>query len=172
MVDIMQTIDSVTRNVQERLTVKTAYGEPISANGVTIVPVARVSFGFGGGGGGGTGNMPAQGNGASAEAEQSMRSGSGGGGGGGGGAMVKPLGFIEINDIGARWVPIEPARTETLLRAITTLAVLGPGGKRSLLPRLVLFMAGQALIGQLMRPQLPPMPDSFSMGRQPAEAPV
>jgi len=173
MVDVMQGIDSVARTIQERLSAKTAYGEPVSANGVTVVPVARVSFGFGGGGGGGTGNMPGQGNGASAEAEQSMRSGSGGGGGGGGGALVKPLGFIEISDVGARWVPIEPPRTETLLRAITALAVLTPaGGRKGFLARLVLLVAGQAIVGQLMRPQLPPMPESFSMGRRHAEAPV
>ncbi len=173
MPDIMQTIDSVTRSVQERLTARTAYGEPISANGVTVVPVARVSFGFGGGGGGGTGSAPGQGNGATDTAEQSMRSGSGGGGGGGGGALVKPLGFIEISDIGARWVPVEPPRTETLLRALTALAVLTPGGgRRGLIARMVLLVAGQAIVGQLMRPQLPPMPESFSMGRRPAETPA
>jgi hypothetical protein len=82
---------------------------------------------------------------------------------------VQPLGFIEITDVGARWVAIEPARTEMMLRAITAMAVLAPGGKRSFLPRLGLMLVGQALIGQLTRPQLPPMPESFSFRRR-AEA--
>lgn len=172
MVDVMQGIDSVARTIQERLSAKTAYGEPISANGVTIVPVARVSFGFGGGGGSGTGTGPGQGNGATDPADASMR-GTGGGGGGGGGASVKPIGFIEINDIGARWVPIEPARTDVMMNAIMVLALLLPGrGGRGFLAKLVLMLAGQAVVRRLARPELPMMPGDLSMPRQTADTPV
>jgi uncharacterized spore protein YtfJ len=172
MVDVMQGIDSVARTIQERLSAKTAYGEPISANGVTVVPVARVAFGFGGGGGG-SGTGPAPANGAAEPAEQATRSGSGGGGGGGGGAAVKPLGFIEISDIGARWVPIEPPRTETLMSALTVLAVLLPGrGGRGFVGKLLLLLAGQALIRRLVRPDLPMIPPEFSLRRETADVPV
>jgi uncharacterized spore protein YtfJ len=53
--------------------VKSAYGEPVEIDGVTIIPVALVQYGFGGGGdeSGGTDDM---------------------GGGGGGGGMSIPVG--------------------------------------------------------------------------------
>jgi uncharacterized spore protein YtfJ len=65
---------------------KTVYGEPISAEGRTVVPVARVRCGFGGGSG--------------------KREGQQQGGGGGGGFIAKPVGFIEISGAGSRFVPI------------------------------------------------------------------
>src|SRR3990170_1332550 len=89
MADIYETVEKLTKSFQERLTVHTAYGEPITSNGVTVVPVARVRFGFGGGGGGGTGSGPGKPGYAETEIEQS---GSGGGGGGGGGGFFRRLG--------------------------------------------------------------------------------
>jgi uncharacterized spore protein YtfJ len=62
-----------------RASVTAVYGEPVTADGVTVIPVARVAFGFGGGAGREVG--------ATKGAE---------GGGGGGGAEAKPLGCIEI----------------------------------------------------------------------------
>jgi len=38
MADLFQTLERVANAVQERLTARTAYGEPVSANGVTVVP--------------------------------------------------------------------------------------------------------------------------------------
>lgn len=54
------------------------FGEPIRSEGVTVIPVAKVSWGGGGGGG--------------------MDKDGEGGGGGGGGARATPLGFIEVRD--------------------------------------------------------------------------
>ncbi len=68
--------------------VKTVYSEPITVDGRTIVPVARVRCGFGGGSGR---------NGRSKESE---------GGGGGGGFVARPVGFVEVDEQGARFVPI------------------------------------------------------------------
>ena len=68
--------------------VKTVYSEPISVDGRTIVPVARVRCGFGGGSGR---------NARFKEAE---------GGGGGGGFVARPVGFVEIDAQGAHFVPI------------------------------------------------------------------
>jgi uncharacterized spore protein YtfJ len=65
---------------------KTVYADPISTDGKTIVPVAKVRCGFGGGSG-------------KKEGQQQ-------GGGGGGGFVARPVGFIEISSAGARWVPI------------------------------------------------------------------
>ncbi len=68
--------------------VKIVYSEPVTVDGRTIVPVARVRLGFGGGSGH---------NGRSKESE---------GGGGGGGFVARPVGFVEIDAQGSRFVPI------------------------------------------------------------------
>jgi uncharacterized spore protein YtfJ len=169
MVDVLETIDRLSRSVQERLTARTAYGEPIEAHGITVVPVAKIRFGFGGGGGGGTGTGPVKHDGAMEAVEQAVQSGSGGGGGGGGGGIVNPIGFIEISDAGARWVAIEPSRAEFALRALTVLAAIAPGhGRRGFFPRLLVLAAGHAIIAAMIQPRLPPMPERFSFGREPA----
>lgn len=63
-----------------------AFGEPQSAEGATIIPVARTTYGFGLGFGSGSSEPEAEGA-APVEGE---------GGGGGGGAMAKPLGVIVV----------------------------------------------------------------------------
>ena len=71
--------------------VKAVYGEPIAAQGKTVIPVAKIVYGYGGGGGtGGVGESSARGE----------------GGGGGGGARAIPVGFIEVSDQPTRFVPI------------------------------------------------------------------
>jgi uncharacterized spore protein YtfJ len=67
---------------------KTVYGEPISVNGRTVIPVARVRCGFGGGSG--------------RDGHDQEREG----GGGGGGFVARPVGFVEIDGDAARFVPI------------------------------------------------------------------
>ena len=75
------------RSLVNQAGAKTVYADPISSEGRTIVPVARVRCGFGGGSG--------------KKARQD-----GEGGGGGGGFVSKPVGFIEISAQGTRFVPI------------------------------------------------------------------
>jgi uncharacterized spore protein YtfJ len=65
-------------------TVKSVFGEPIHAEGKTVVPVAKVGYGFGAGAG-------------------SHRDDSGGGGGGGIG--VFPAGVLEITAERTRFIP-------------------------------------------------------------------
>jgi uncharacterized spore protein YtfJ len=150
-------IDTVAQAFQDRLQVRTVYGEPISANGVTVIPVAQVKFGFGAGGGGGTGTE--------ADVEGRPKEGSGGGGGGGGGGQVTPIGFIEISDAGARWVALEPSRLELALRALTVAAVLAPGGgsRRGLFGRMALLAGAQAAMTLLLRPRLE-LPQTMRFG--------
>jgi uncharacterized spore protein YtfJ len=161
MNDIFERVEGLARGFQDRLSVQTAYGEPVTSNGVTVVPVAKVRFGFGGGGGGGTGSKPATiGEGPMGAGEES---GSGGGGGGGGGGGVEPIGFIEITSAGARWVPVEPSRAELALRALMTMAVIAPGGgRRGFFRRLGLMLVGQGVVAALTRPRLPPLEGVFS----------
>jgi uncharacterized spore protein YtfJ len=77
-------------------TVKSVFGEPIHANGKTVVPIAKVAYGFGGGAGKGN-------DGADPERQ-------GENGGGGGGMRAFPAGALEITDTHTRFVPfIDPA---------------------------------------------------------------
>jgi len=74
---------------------KTVYAAPVSGEGRTIVPVARVRCGFGGGFG--------------RKAEEQQQDG-----GGGGGFIAKPVGFIEISAEGTRFVRIVDPRDVAL----------------------------------------------------------
>ncbi len=48
---IQELFQTISERVQRTASVKTVYGDPIAAEGRTIIPVARVRYGFGGGGG-------------------------------------------------------------------------------------------------------------------------
>jgi uncharacterized spore protein YtfJ len=79
-------------------TVKSVFGEPIHAEGKTVVPVATVAYGFGAGGG----RRPAKHDGAAGESPE--------GGGGGGGVRAYPAGALEITQAGTRFVPYADLR--------------------------------------------------------------
>lgn len=84
-------LQSLKESILAQASVKAIYGEPISAEGKTIIPVAKVSYGFGAGAGsGGAGESSARGE----------------GGGGGGGARTTPVGVIEITSQQTRFIPI------------------------------------------------------------------
>ena len=75
--------------------VKSVYGEPIAAQGKTVIPVAKIIYGYGAGAGtGGVGNSGTRGE----------------GGGGGGGARAIPVGVVEVSDRQTRFVPIGDRR--------------------------------------------------------------
>ncbi len=156
MADIFATIESLARSVQDSLTTNTIYGEPITAGGVTVVPVAEVRFGFGGGGGG---------TGPSGDGGGNTGGGSGGGGGGGGG--VRPIGFIEITESGSRWVPVEPPQSTQLLKALNSAARILPfAGKRGILAAIALIGV-QILISQFSRSmatKAPALPEDVAIG--------
>ncbi|KUO15707.1 sporulation protein [Streptomyces dysideae] len=82
-------LERLAEKLGGRASVTAVYGEPVTAHGVTVIPVARIGFGFGGGAGREVG---------------ATRTGDGGGGGGGAGA--RPLGYIEIKDGTATYKPI------------------------------------------------------------------
>ena len=84
-------LQSLKENILSQASVKATYGEPISAHGKTVVPVAKIMYGYGAGAGtGGVGDSSARGE----------------GGGGGGGVRAIPVGVIEISDQQTRFVPI------------------------------------------------------------------
>ncbi len=84
-------LQSLKESIFSHVGVKAIYGEPISAQGKTVIPVAKLTYGYGAGAGtGGVGNSRAQGE----------------GGGGGAGVRAVPVGVIEVSDQQTRFVPI------------------------------------------------------------------
>ncbi len=85
--------------LQETAAAKTVFGEPMTVNGRTIIPVASVRYMFGFGMGRGVDR-----------AEKD----SGEGGGGGGGAMVRPVALLEISGNETRLKPIVDVNRQAL----------------------------------------------------------
>lgn len=104
----MMPIQDIFKNISERLqstaNVRTVYGDPVVAEGKTILPIARVRYGFGAGSGG---RMV---EGEKGHAPQEM------GGGGGGGVEVTPVGFVEVTPGETRYVMFDERRR--IVRAV------------------------------------------------------
>jgi uncharacterized spore protein YtfJ len=83
----------IAERVGLRARASAVFGDPVERSGVTVIPVAKATWGFGGGSGGEGVNE---------------------GAGGGGGAMVSPIGFIEVRETEARFVPTRDVRTTAL----------------------------------------------------------
>ncbi|MFD3307767.1 spore germination protein GerW family protein [Streptomyces sp. NPDC058694] len=91
--------------------VSTVYGEPVTRDGVTVIPVAKVGFGFGAGVG-----------------REAGAAKTGEGGGGGGGVGAKPIGFIEIQEGFATYRPIRDPWVDVFLPlAVVALGSALPG---------------------------------------------
>jgi len=78
--------------IEKVLSSRTVVGEPMTIEGITLIPLISVGFGFGAGGGQGKG-----------EAKQK---GEGSGGGTGGGAWIRPKAIIIIDKEGVRVEPV------------------------------------------------------------------
>jgi len=101
-------LQSLKESILSQANVKAIYGEPISAQGKTVIPVAKIMYGYGAGAGtGGVGDTRARGE----------------GGGGGGGVRAVPVGVVEISDQQTRFVPI----TDRKRMAGAVLAGIGLG---------------------------------------------
>jgi len=86
----LSVLQSLKESILSQASVKAIYGEPIAAQGKTVIPVASIMSGYGAGSAtGGVGDSSARGE----------------GGGGGGGARAIPVGAIEISD------PADPFRS-------------------------------------------------------------
>ncbi|MDO5152848.1 MAG: GerW family sporulation protein [Eubacteriales bacterium] len=93
-------LENTIQKIREMVDVNSVIGDPITTpDGVTIIPVSRVSVGFGGGG-----------------SDFASSKATGGempfGGGVGGGVKVSPICFLIIKDGNVRMMPVaEPAST-------------------------------------------------------------
>lgn len=87
-------IKGAVEHLQTSASVKTVYGAPITAEGKTVIPVAKVAYGFGAGSGSGhkkkarNGKEPVEGEGEGA----------------GGGVAARPVGVVEISEAGTKFV--------------------------------------------------------------------
>lgn len=93
--------------IKQMVDVNTVVGEPITQDGMTLIPVSRVSFGFASGGS----DLP-------------MKSRPGFGGGSGAGVRVEPVGFLVIKDGSVRMINILPPPNNTLDRLLDMIPTL------------------------------------------------
>ena len=94
-------LESTIQKIKEMVDVNSVIGTPITTpDGVTIIPVSKVSVGFGGGGSDFTTKTSRPG-------EENPF-----GGGAGGGVKVTPICFLIVKDGAVRMMPVaEPANT-------------------------------------------------------------
>jgi len=104
-------LEEVFKAIVEHAGAKTVYGEPVSVNGKTVLPVATIRYGFGGSSGGKGSNWEH-------------------GGGGGGGLVAKPLGVVEITQSQTRFIPICSSRTLLLAVGLGVCIGLLAGSRR------------------------------------------
>ncbi|WP_432193662.1 GerW family sporulation protein [Streptomyces sp. bgisy027] len=109
-------LERLAERLGGRASVAAVYGDPVTAHGITVIPVAKVAYGFGGGTG---------------RTVEGAKAGDGGGGGGG--VEVRPLGYIEIRDGVTAYRPVrDPWKDVVLPLAAVALALTLPRAVREL----------------------------------------
>lgn len=99
-------LESTIQKIKEMIDVNSVIGEPITTpDGVTIIPVSKVSVGFGG-----AGSDFAKGKSASGETPF--------GGGVGAGVKVTPICFLIVKDGNVRMLPVAQAANTTADRLV------------------------------------------------------
>ena len=96
--------DTISK-IREMVDVNNVIGEPITVDGVTIIPVSKVSVGFGGGGSDFAKKAPASG-------DLPF------GGGVGGGVKVNPICFLIVKDGNVRMMPVAAPASTTADRIV------------------------------------------------------
>ena len=97
-------LETTIQKIKEMVDVNSVIGQPITTpDGVTIIPVSRVSVGFGGGGSDFNGKS---------DKENPF------GGGVGGGVKVSPICFLIVKDGNVRMLPVASAPNTTSERIV------------------------------------------------------
>ena len=95
-------MDVTMTKMREMVDVDTVVGSPITTpDGITIIPVSKVSYGFASGGG-----------------DYPIKDKSGFSGGNGAGIKIDPIGFLVVKDGNIRMINITPPAANTVDRAI------------------------------------------------------
>lgn len=101
-------LESTIAKIREMVDVNSVIGDPITApDGVTIIPVSKVSVGFGGGG--------------SDFAKNTNGQSDPFGGGAGGGVKVTPIAFLIVKEGNVRMLPVAMPANTTADRAVEML---------------------------------------------------
>ena len=99
-------LENTIAKIREMVDVNSVIGNPITTpDGVTIIPVSRVSVGFGGGGSDFSHKTPTS-------AEMPF------GGGVGGGVKVSPIAFLIVKDGNVRMMPVAAPASTTADRIV------------------------------------------------------
>lgn len=95
-------MDVTMTKMREMVDVDTVVGNPISTpDGITIIPVSKVSYGFASGG-----------------SDFAVKEKNGFGGGNGAGIKIDPIGFLVVKDGNVRMINVTPPAATTIDRAI------------------------------------------------------
>jgi len=95
-------MDVTMTKMREMVDVDTVVGSPITTpDGITIIPVSKVSYGFASGG-----------------SDFAVKEKNGFGGGNGAGIKIDPIGFLVVKDGGVRMINVTPPAATTIDRAI------------------------------------------------------
>ena len=96
------------QKIREMVDVNTIIGQPINAGeGLTLIPISKVSFGFASGGSDFPAKQPAQQNGF--------------GGGSGAGVKIVPVAFIVVKDGDVKILNVAPPATTTVDRLVESI---------------------------------------------------
>ncbi|MGI5977108.1 MAG: GerW family sporulation protein [Candidatus Limivicinus sp.] len=102
---ISELMQATMDNVKSMLKVDTVVGDPIvTPDGITLVPISKISLGFGGGGVEAAGKKPG--------AERPY------GGGNATGVKIDPIGFLVIKEGTVRMINVTPPASNTVDRII------------------------------------------------------
>lgn len=93
---VQHLLQAIAERLHSSSSIHTIYGDPIEAQGKTLIPVAKVSYGFGGGAVG-TNSLDC--------ADKQPSGNTVEGGGGGGGVRMVPLGMVEVTPQQTRFLP-------------------------------------------------------------------
>lgn len=106
MAEVAESIlNSILTRLETIVRAETILGKPIEVEGVTLIPVSKISIGFGAGGSN------------SASGEKNAASG----GGGGGGASIQPVAFIVVEDGKTKLVSVKPGKIGGIVEQIPTI---------------------------------------------------
>jgi len=104
---LSQLMESTIQQVKTMADANTIIGTPIQADGITLIPVSRMSFGVGGGG-------------TEFSTRKQTASEPNFGGGSAASAKLEPVAFLVVKDGGVKLLPVAPPPVTTVDRVIET----------------------------------------------------
>lgn len=110
-------LETLASRLGQNASIKNVYGDPVTAQGKTIIPVAKIAMGLGGGYGHKNGKEQ-KGATDSPQADDTK----GEGAGGGGGMYATPKGVYEISDKCTRFIPADATKQFLSVAAMAFLA--------------------------------------------------